>query len=147
VTAPLFGDPEAPFPYPVFGERRRTAGDVVGLDVTPRFLLNEWLALDGHYGLERVGSTTYDAAALPPIDPCIDCMTPPAASTWSGVARTAQRVGLGFRFSTVDAYASGRAPYPIEVSFVHLETISGDAGLPKSMRDQIQFRFYYRLIR
>jgi hypothetical protein len=33
------------------------------------------------------------------------------------------------------------------VSFSHLETVTGDAGLPKASRDQIQLRFYYRLRR
>jgi hypothetical protein len=33
------------------------------------------------------------------------------------------------------------------VSFAHLETVSGDAGLPKSSRDQIRLRIYYRLRR
>lgn len=147
VTAPLYGDPDAAFPFPLFGERRRTAGDVMGLDVTPRILVNESLAFDGHYGLERVGAVTYDASTTAVPDLCIDCTTPPASFTTSGITRTAQRVGVGFRYSTVDAYARGHAPYPLEVSFTHLETISGDAGLPKSMRDQIQLRFYYRLFR
>ncbi|HET6583347.1 MAG TPA: hypothetical protein VFG69_07865, partial [Nannocystaceae bacterium] len=62
-------------------------------------------------------------------------------------ATTLQRVGLGVRYSTVDAYLRGRAKYPIELSFRHFETISGDAGVPKLFRDQIQLRIYYRLFR
>jgi hypothetical protein len=33
------------------------------------------------------------------------------------------------------------------VSFVRLETISGDAGLPRQTRDQIEVRFFYQLLR
>ncbi|MFI5256781.1 MAG: hypothetical protein ACHQRK_05910, partial [Gemmatimonadales bacterium] len=61
--------------------------------------------------------------------------------------RTAQRVGLGFRYSTTDAYARGTARFPVEITFTHFETITGDAGLPKSTRDMIQLRLYYRLRR
>jgi hypothetical protein len=149
VTAPLFGDPESFYPFPAFGARERTAGDVMGLDLTPRYFFSDWLAVDAHYGLERVGATRYSAVSLPvTADLCVNCSgATPAVVTTSGSATTAQRLGLGFRLSTVNAYARGRARYPIEVSFTHLETVTGDAGLPKASRDQIQLRFYYRLLR
>jgi hypothetical protein len=57
----------------------------------------------------------------------------------------AQRLGFGARYSTVDAYARGQARYPVEVSFSHMETITGDAGVPKLSRDEIQLRLFYRL--
>ena len=151
VTAPLFGDPEATFPFPAFGARRRTAGPVMGLDLTPRYLLSESFAIDAHYGLERVGAATYDSPVItvPAVDACLTCtvLIPPDVVLTSGAVRTAQRVGLGLRYSTVDAFARGRARYPIQVSFSHLQTVTGDAGLPKSSRDQVQVRLYYRLLR
>ena len=146
VQAPLYGDPEAAFPYPLFVERTRTAGDVLGIDLTPRFLVSESLALNGHYGLERIGATTYGGEASGLVDPCIGCGAGPIQST-SGSARTAQRVGLGIRYSTVDGYQRGRARYPIEVSFAHLETVTGDAGLAKQSREQIEIRLFYQLFR
>ena len=146
VRASLVGDPEAPFPFPSFGQRKRTAGDVFGLDVTPRYLITETLALDAHYGLERVGATTYDSPdAVQP--PCANCVGADVGSFTSGASRTAQRLGWGFRYSTVDAYARGRAPYPVQLAFVRLSTISGDAGLPNLTRDQIEVRLFYQLLR
>ncbi|MEO7713337.1 MAG: hypothetical protein ABIV10_10505 [Gemmatimonadaceae bacterium] len=146
VQAALYGDPEAAFPYPLFVERRRTAGDVLGIDVTPRFLVSESLALNAHYGLERIGATTYSGEASGVVDPCIGCGAEPIQTT-SGSARTAQRVGLGIRYSTVDGYQRGRARYPVEVSFAHLETVTGDAGLAKQSREQIEIRLFYQLFR
>ena len=67
--------------------------------------------------------------------------------TVSGTARTAQRVGIGLRYSTVDLYARNQARYPVEVSFTHLATATGDAGLSKQSRDQIQVRLFYQLRR
>jgi len=147
VTAPLYGDPEAFYPIPAFGERKRTAGDVIGLDLSPRYFFTDWLAVDAHYGLEHVGATSYSAPSSGV--PCANCLSvvPLPVVTTVGSATTAQRVGVGFRLSTVSSYARGRARYPVEVSFTHLETVSGASGLPKSSRDQIQLRFYYRLLR
>ena len=146
VQAPLYGDPEAAFPYPLFVERTRTAGDVLGIDLTPRFLVSESLALNGHYGLERIGAATYGGVASDVVDPCVNCGAGPILVR-SGSARTAQRVGLGIRYSTVDTYQRGRARYPIEVSFAHLETVTGDAGLAKQSREQIEIRLFYQLFR
>ena len=146
VQASLYGDPEAAFPYPLFVERTRTAGDVLGIDVTPRFLVSESLALNAHYGLERTGATTYGGEASGLAEPCINCGAGPIQTT-RGSARTAQRVGLGIRYSTVDGYQRGRARYPIEVSFAHLETVTGDAGLAKQSREQIEIRLFYQLFR
>jgi hypothetical protein len=147
VQAPLFGDPEAPWPYPLFGNRTRTAGDVLGVDVTPRLLLGESMSIDGSYGIERIGPTRYDDVAIASlIDPCTGCVLPPVV-TVSGGTRTAQRLGLGLRYSTVDAFLRHRAAYPLEVSFTHLTTITGDVGLPRLSREQIQVRLFYRLFR
>ncbi len=150
VQAAVYGDPEAAYPYPLFAMRTRTPGDVFGLDITPRLLLTQTLALDGHYGLERIGATTYglpDATLVP--DPCATCQSLldlPVVTT-SGTARTAQWFGAGLRYSTVDSYARGQASYPIEVSFMHLMTTTGDSGLPNATRDQIQVRLFYQLFR
>jgi hypothetical protein len=148
VAAPLVGDPDAPgWPsYPLFGPRKRTAGDVVALDLTPRFLFGDWMALEGHYGLERIGATKYDGALdTSAIDPlCGGCILPTNGP--STATRTAQRLGLGLRYSTVDAYSRGQARYPVELSFTHLETTSGDVGLPKFSRDQIQMRVFVRIL-
>jgi hypothetical protein len=145
VTAPLFGDPDAPgWPYPAFGPRKRTAGDVIALDLTPRYLFGDWMALEARYGLEHTGPARYDAGPdLGLYDPCAGCSFPPSAA--SATSRTAQRLGLGLRYSTVDAYSRGQARYPVELSFTHLETTSGDAGLPKLSRDQIQMRLFFRV--
>jgi hypothetical protein len=149
VQAAVYGDPEADFPYPLFAPRARTSGDVLGLDLTPRLLLTESIALNLHYGLERIGATTYGSPEAAPTDPCPTCLSiaPLAIETTSGTARTAQRLGFGIRYSTVESFARGRARYPIEVSFVRLATVSGDPGVAKQTRDQLQLRLFYQLLR
>jgi hypothetical protein len=143
-TAALLGDPEAPWPFPLFGSRQRTAGTIFGLDVTPRLLLDESFSIDGAYGLERVGPTTWSVPDVSTVSLCAGCSLP-GVVTQSGTTTTAQRLGLGFRYSTVNAYFRHRAPYPIELSFTHLTTITGDSGVPRISSDQLQLRLYYQL--
>jgi hypothetical protein len=141
VTAPLIGAPIGGFPYPLFGEVSRKAGNVLGIDVTPRIFVSEWLAFEGLYGREHTDAATFTGSDTP----CSDCTVLP--NSILPIARTVQRVGMGVRYSTVDAYLRRRARYPVEVSYRHLETITGDPGAPKLFRDQIQLRIYYRLFR
>jgi hypothetical protein len=138
----LAGNPTGGFPYPVFGEVSRTAGDVFGLDVTPRYFVGDWLAFEGLFGFERTGAATITGSTESPCSACVAL-----ASSVLPAEVTVQRVGAGIRYSTVDSFLRGRAKYPIEVSYRHLETITGDEGAPKLFRDQIQLRIYYRLWR
>ena len=141
VDASLYGDPEAYFSVPVFGSVTATPGSIATLDVTPRYLIGDLFAIDGHYGLERTGATT-----LSPIDAAPACAVCGSLSPVTGIpARTAHRVGFGFRYSTVAAYERGDTGFPAEISFTHLETISGDPGVAKVQRDQIQVRLFFRL--
>jgi hypothetical protein len=47
----------------------------------------------------------------------------------------------------VESFARGRARYPIEVAFVRLATVTGDPGVEKQTRDQLQIRLFYQLLR
>jgi hypothetical protein len=136
LDGPVMGDPDAFWIAPAFGPVTSTAGTVVAVDFTPRILLGDWFTFDGHYGFERRGATTYDVTAATAT--CAFC----APFSPNIATRMSQTVGVGLRYSTADAYARGSAKTPIEVSYTHLETISGDPGVPKVWRDQVQVRVY-----
>jgi len=139
VNAPLAGDPEAFWPYPLFGAAQRTAGSILSLDVTPRLLLGDSFAVDAHYGFERSSAATYDRRAVIVADV-------PVSTTFANTSsRNAQRVGFGFRYSTVDTWLRGRATRPIEVSFTHLQTINGSDGVARIARDQVQVRLFFQV--
>jgi hypothetical protein len=137
IQAPLVGFPESGWPYPLFGTVKRTAGSVIAANVTPRVFLGEWLAFEGQYGFEHTGAPTFSGAQDVPCSACA-----PLPGSILPADRTVQRVGVGIRYSTIDSFLRGRASYPIEVSYRHLETISGSAGAPKLFRDQLQLRIY-----
>ena len=142
VQLPLVGYTIAGFPYPAFGQVSRTAGDLFTIAAAPRVYLNSWLSVEGDYAMEHVGAPTF---VPPPGFECPGCL-PPEGSVLP-IATTVQQIGVGLRYSTVLSYLRHRARYPIEVSYRHLETLSGDAGTPKLFRDMIQLRLYYRLLR
>ena len=100
------------------------------------------MSVEGDYELERVGAPTFEP---PPGDQCSVCL--PTEGSVLPTATTVQRLGVGLRYSTVLSYLRGRARYPIELSYHHLETITGDAGAPKLFREIIQLRLYYRVLR
>ena len=142
VQLPLVGYTIAGFPYPAFGQVSRTAGDLFTIAAAPRVYLNSWMSVEGDYAMEHIGAPTF----VPPAGfECPGCL-PPEGSVLP-IATTVQQIGVGLRYSTVLSYLRHRARYPIEVSYRHLETLSGDAGTPKLFRDMIQLRLYYRLLR
>lgn len=139
VNAPVTGDPEAFWPYPSFGPAQRTAGAILGLDVTPRLLLGDAFAIDGHYGFERTGAPSYEPGPVTVLG------GPASTPALTASARNAQRLGFGFRYSTVDSWLRGRSTRPIEVSFTHLQTISGSDGVARLARDQVQVRLFFQV--
>ncbi len=132
----------APFPPTTADVYPYTPGAVAAFEVAPRFMLTRLLGVNAMYDFRHVaandyGSLTSASGGLP--------VTPMAML--DGVATapgTLQSAGFGFTFSTVTEYDRGRAVIPIDVTFTHLEALSGAARMPKAYRDQIQFRFYYR---
>jgi hypothetical protein len=109
-----------------------SAGDVLWVSVTPRIRITGYLTINAQYMLTHVGAEQY---------------TP--SSNGNGLAgqpsSTAQAVGFGFAYSTVAvAGPMGRA-LPVELTFSHLETITG-TGVPvaKAMREQIGVRVFLR---
>lgn len=143
VDASLIGYPIAGFPYPLFGQVSRTAGNLVSVAAAPRVYLNSWMSFEGDYQYEHVGAPTFEP--ITSVDQCSGCVPPEGAVL--PTATTVQRFGVGVRYSTVLSYLRHRARYPIELSYHHVETLSGDAGAPKVFRDVIQLRLYYRILR
>ncbi|MBW8768984.1 MAG: hypothetical protein JF589_04470 [Gemmatimonadetes bacterium] len=143
VDASLVGYPIAGFPYPVFGQVSRTAGNLVSIAAAPRVYLNSWMSFEGDYQFEHVGAPTFEPIAS--VDQCSACVPPEGAVL--PIATSVQRFGVGLRYSTVLSYLRHRARYPIELSYHHVETLSGDATAPKLFRDIIQLRLYYRVLR
>jgi hypothetical protein len=132
----------APFPPSTADVYPYTPGAVMSVEIAPRYMLTRLMGVSAVYDFRHVASNDLGTLASGSGGPAI---TPVA--TIDGVTSapgTMQSAGFGITYSTVTEYDRGRAALPIDLTFTHLEAISGAARMPKSFRDQIQLRFYYR---
>jgi hypothetical protein len=110
---------------------RREPGARLAVAISPRFGLTEEISLAGRYGLLRQGETRLTGAegiVAGPTEPL---------GPW-----TAHAVGLGARYSTLSAYAAGRAAVPMEVSLVYENAIAGSGGAPAARRIHVTGRLF-----
>jgi hypothetical protein len=109
---------------------------------TPHITFGGFFSLDGHYAFIRRGGESYTFGAPPDSGSLI------APNFGTGFAREGSienRVGFGMSYSSVSQYLRGKMPVPIEMSYVHMETMGGSGGLvPKTFSEQVQVRIYYK---
>lgn len=124
---------ESPFPDTTQTRAlRREPGLRVEASLTPRFRLTNELSFAAQYRLEIAGATTYSGDGAELLGP-IEVIT----------ARTAHRLGAGASYTTVGAYAAGRAPFPAEVSLLYGRTVAGTGGAPAETRLELGVRACY----
>jgi len=108
----------------------------------PHLMLGGFFSFDGHYAFIRRGGESYTFGAPPDSNSLL------APNFGTGFAREGSyenRVGFGFSYSSVSQYLRGRMPVPIEMSYVHMESLAASGGLaPKFTTDQVQVRIYYK---
>jgi hypothetical protein len=115
-----------------------TPGNVISFSVVPRYRLAGYFALTGQYSFITTGADSYSIPVLPP---GVLTPTPPfGIASW-----TAQQVGGGFTYSSIVRSNRGPGAIPFEVSYSHLETITGSGGpVNKTFRDQVELRIYWK---
>jgi hypothetical protein len=111
---------------------RREPGLRIGASLTPRYRLTNELSFAAQYRLEIAGATTYSGDGAELLGP-IELIA----------GRTAHRLGIGASYTTVGAYAAGRAPFPAEVSLLYGRTLAGTGGAPADTRLELGVRAYY----
>lgn len=123
----------------------RQLGDVVELDATPRWAINDFFSFGGVYSYIRRSADAYQATAPAPGAGTIELVAPlGVGGLGTGTLVREQRVGGGLVFSNAHAVALGRSHVPFDVSYEHLETIRVSAGAtPKYVTDGIRVRLYY----
>ena len=135
-----------------FGQRFdgvREPGDILALEASPRVRLGSSMYVVGHYAMLRRADDHFQAApATGVVDPLPLPRLAPLPASVSAGGFTEQRAGLGITYSTVARWGAARVSLPIEVSYLHMENVSGSSAMvPRAGRDQIQVRLYYRLRR
>lgn len=118
-----------------------TAGNVLSFAAVPRLRVTRYFTLDGVYVLQRQSAAAYTPASAQAADSTLALF----AGATPYTATTAHQVGAGFSYSTVAAPDRAPGGIPAEVSFRHVETISGSGGpVAKISQDRIEVKLYYR---
>jgi hypothetical protein len=108
--------------------------------VTPRYLPNDEFSISAQYRYRSKGADRYDgtfqvnSADGTPLS--LD-----AATLGAGTEQTEHRLGFAVTYSTVHGYARRTARWPLEISFLHTQVMSGK-GIPRLWMNGLAFRLY-----
>lgn len=113
-------------------------GDYMELELTPRLSVGDFVSLAAQYRFRRSGADVVERSAG-------GAEGSAAALDWLG--RTAEgsehRLGVGLTLSTMSAYVAGRVRTPLDVSYLHSQTVAGSGrATVRSATDQVTVRAY-----
>ncbi len=138
--------PEQAF-APKWRERlvERNLGDVMEVEVTPRWIISDLFSFGAQYLFRRKAEDTYVGTfEVPPSDSGLPTAITLDASTLAlETSGMEHRLGWGVTFSTVASHARGKAKFPVELQYFNSRTVTGSGGnVPKLSIHQVQMRFY-----
>jgi hypothetical protein len=124
---------------------QRTLGDVVELQLNPRWTVNDYIAFSGQYYFRRKYSDSYSGKFT--VTDLTGASTVLDASVLGLYTDAIEhRLGIGATYSTVALARRGKARIPLDISYFHYETTLGSLGrVPKIAVDQVTVRVYERL--
>jgi hypothetical protein len=109
-----------------------SAGNVISFSVIPRWRLAGYFTINGEYTFTNVGADQY-----------VPVVAVASNAPLGNAAATTQALGFGFSYSTTGISNAVPRKVPYEVSFSHLETLTGSGGpVPKAFRDQVMLKVY-----
>ena len=122
----------------------RDLGDYLVFEATPRYVYNDYLSLSAQWTYRRKGEDTYTGLFTVPGS---DSLPVNLDASLLGVdtEQTEQIVSGGLAFSTLRAYDRGRSRLPLEVHFLHTQSLSGSGFASKRFSSQVQVRYYTKL--
>lgn len=115
-------------------EARVEPGARLSVEVAPRWVLNDYLALGGRYRWTREAGSTWteqDAEGAP--------------LTVTGADRQWQEVTLGVTWSSLAAWQRGRTRRPIEWSYEHARVLDGAGEVLRARSDRLGVTVYAKL--
>ena len=135
---------------PAYRQRtvNRALGNQVQIEVTPRWIFNDFFSFGAQYLFRNKAEDKYTGTYT--VTTTESGLTAPlalnAATLNAETAATEHRLGWGITFSSVAAYARGKAQLPIEVQYFNSRSIAGAGGnVQKLSIHQFQVRLYPRL--
>ncbi len=139
-------DPASPLAA-AFGRRlvERDPGDYAELEITPRFVFNEFFSISGQFIYRRKEQDRH-TGQFDTTDVFGDPITIEASILDANTEQRESRASAGISYSTVAAHRRGGARWPLEVFVQHVESLSGfGANVPKIRQQIVQLRLYMRI--
>ena len=110
---------------------RRAPGPRVAFSVTPRWRLTDEMLFHGEYALLAQGRTRYEAP---------DSILPSVFDWRTGGALHA--LGIGIRYSSLQAFARGRARVPFELALSASQAVLGTVQAPDAFSVRLTGRIF-----
>ncbi|MES3032892.1 MAG: hypothetical protein V4813_02715 [Gemmatimonadota bacterium] len=123
----------------------RNLGDVMEVELTPRWIISDFLSFGAQYLFRRKAEDTYTGTfEVPPAESGLPTAVTLDANTLAlETSGTEQRLGWGITFSSVASHARGKAKLPLELQYFNSRSITGSGGnVPKLSIHQVQVRLY-----
>lgn len=130
-------------PFPELAREQevsRDLGDVMEIEIAPRYVPNDEFSLSGFYRYRNKGTDSY-AGTLELNGADGTPLSLNAATLGTGTAQTEHLMGFAVTFSTVRGHARRTARWPLEISYLHTQVMSG-RGIPRIQMNGIALRFY-----
>jgi hypothetical protein len=127
---------------------RRDLGDFFEVEARPRYVFRDYLAISGLYLYRHKSEDRHTGQFVVPAVETggLGEITLDASTLDAKTEAIEHRAGLGITFSSVPAFQRRRSRLPLEVSFMHVQSVRGLGGrTPKLQSDQVHLRFYTRI--
>ncbi len=131
-------------PFPEVARRQmvsRDLGDYTELELAPRYVPSDALALSAVYRYRTKGEDRYQGnfQVLGADGSQLDL---DASVLGTGSSSTEQVLGFAITFSTVRGYALRESRWPLEVSLMHTQVLSGRGGIAARSATGLSIRIY-----
>ena len=126
-------------------EVERDLGNIFELEVSPRFIFNDYLAISGQYLYRNKAEDSYKGS-FDVQNSLGQDITLDAAILNEETKQVEHRVYGGITFSTLAAFQKGKVKIPFEVFYQHGQSVKGSGGkTPRIYQDAMQLRVYTRI--
>jgi hypothetical protein len=134
-------------PFPALYRRQtvqRDLGDALSIDVTPRYSPNDILTFAGTYRWWHKGSDAY-SGTFTATDRTGASVSLDASALNTATSQQEQRIGGAVTYSTLAAWQRGKTRWPLEVTVLRWQAVSGSNAVTKYTTTAVGLRYYSSL--
>jgi hypothetical protein len=124
-------------------EVERTLGNIIQLEVSPRYAVSPYLMVGGRYRFSSKAADEYRGLyTIPGLVTGGSDATLDASVLGVGSERVEHQLAASISFSTVALARTGNARWPMELTYVHMRSVAGTGRMHAWVGDQVGLRVY-----